>query len=148
MHLCPADRSTIVPFVSASSRSAPELGGEGAGGEYQLQKGFGWTNGVALDLLLDYGADKDFNIETLLKTDYLLPEMVSHREDRPARTDEWGWVSARMCFSSSISGSSCRSRCLGSVICRAQAAFVDVSPMLPPHSPHTVSRPPADNLDG
>uniref|UniRef100_A0AC34PUN2 Trehalase n=2 Tax=Panagrolaimus sp. JU765 TaxID=591449 RepID=A0AC34PUN2_9BILA len=29
----------------------------GGGGEYELQEGFGWTNGVILDLLLKYGND-------------------------------------------------------------------------------------------
>jgi alpha,alpha-trehalase len=32
-----------------------ELGAIGSGGEYQVQKGFGWTNGVVLDLLAKYG---------------------------------------------------------------------------------------------
>lgn len=27
----------------------------GGGGEYEVQEGFGWTNGVILDLLLSYG---------------------------------------------------------------------------------------------
>lgn len=27
----------------------------GSGGEYEVQEGFGWTNGVILDLLLTYG---------------------------------------------------------------------------------------------
>ena len=35
---------------------ALERGKEGAGGEYEVQKGFGWTNGVALILLEQYGA--------------------------------------------------------------------------------------------
>jgi hypothetical protein len=30
-------------------------GGYGGGGEYELQLGFGWTNGVILDLLVKYG---------------------------------------------------------------------------------------------
>nr|BAH28889.1 trehalase [Polypedilum vanderplanki] len=34
---------------------ATELGGHGGGGEYEVQKGFGWTNGVILDLLDRYG---------------------------------------------------------------------------------------------
>ena len=32
------------------------LGGHGGGGEYEVQKGFGWSNGVVLDLLERYGA--------------------------------------------------------------------------------------------
>ena len=34
---------------------ATELGGHGGGGEYEVQMGFGWTNGVILDLLDHYG---------------------------------------------------------------------------------------------
>lgn len=34
---------------------ATEMGGHGGGGEYEIQTGFGWTNGVALDLLSMYG---------------------------------------------------------------------------------------------
>lgn len=34
---------------------ATELGGHGGGGEYEVQKGFGWSNGVILDLLDRYG---------------------------------------------------------------------------------------------
>jgi alpha,alpha-trehalase len=34
---------------------ANELGGHGGGGEYEIQTGFGWTNGVVLDLLAMYG---------------------------------------------------------------------------------------------
>jgi alpha,alpha-trehalase len=30
---------------------------QGGGGEYELQEGFGWTNGVILDLLMTYGHD-------------------------------------------------------------------------------------------
>lgn len=32
----------------------------GGGGEYEVQEGFGWTNGVILDLLLTYGPDLNF----------------------------------------------------------------------------------------
>jgi alpha,alpha-trehalase len=35
---------------------ATEAGGHGGGGEYDIQKGFGWSNGVVLDLLNRYGA--------------------------------------------------------------------------------------------
>ena len=34
-----------------------EPGVGGGGGEYVPQVGFGWTNGVALDLLRKYGAE-------------------------------------------------------------------------------------------
>lgn len=35
--------------------SALELGGHGGGGEYEVQLGFGWSNGVVMDLLSKYG---------------------------------------------------------------------------------------------
>lgn len=35
---------------------ATEFGASGSGGEYEVQKGFGWSNGVILDLLNRYGA--------------------------------------------------------------------------------------------
>lgn len=35
---------------------ATEFGGTGSGGEYEVQTGFGWTNGVILDFLNRYGA--------------------------------------------------------------------------------------------
>jgi alpha,alpha-trehalase len=78
---------------------APVLGGAGAGGEYQLQKGFGWTNGVALHLLVRYGMRPEFQLERLLETDYPFAHM---------------------------------------------AAFVDVSPMLPPHPPVTITSSPIE----
>ena len=33
-----------------------KFGGAGGGGEYEVQIGFGWTNGVVLDLLRQYGS--------------------------------------------------------------------------------------------
>lgn len=36
---------------------ATALGGHGTGGEYEVQLGFGWTNGVILDLLDQYPAE-------------------------------------------------------------------------------------------
>lgn len=123
-----------------SSRSAPELGGEGAGGEYTLQKGFGWTNGVALDLLLDYGSDKDFTLESLLRANYLLPEMVRGGKQAGTFAIHFAARFSRCTFSLSLP-------LFDFVVRRGQAAFVDVSPMLPPHPPHTVTRPPADTLN-
>lgn len=35
--------------------SAEELGGHGGGGEYDVQKGFGWTNGVIIEFLARFG---------------------------------------------------------------------------------------------
>ncbi|XP_037033248.1 trehalase-like isoform X4 [Bradysia coprophila] len=42
-------------FVMYEKYSALELGGHGGGGEYDIQIGFGWTNGVIMDLLAKYG---------------------------------------------------------------------------------------------
>lgn len=44
-----------VLFCVFTQYSADELGGYGGGGEYQVQAGFGWTNGVILDFLQMYG---------------------------------------------------------------------------------------------
>jgi len=55
---------------------APEVGGLGAGGEYELQKGFGWTNGVALELLQRYGAREDFTLERISTIDYPYAKMA------------------------------------------------------------------------
>jgi alpha,alpha-trehalase len=35
--------------------NAEEVGGHGGGGEYGVQLGFGWSNGVVLDFLNKYG---------------------------------------------------------------------------------------------
>lgn len=37
--------------------SAEELGGFGGGGEYDIQLGFGWSNGVIMQFLGEYGHD-------------------------------------------------------------------------------------------
>ena len=34
---------------------ATVFGGHGGGGEYEIQEGFGWTNGVIMELLRKYG---------------------------------------------------------------------------------------------
>jgi alpha,alpha-trehalase len=36
---------------------ATEFGSSGGGGEYEVQRGFGWSNGVIFDLLDKYGID-------------------------------------------------------------------------------------------
>lgn len=48
---------SIVKHHATSFRqyAADELGGYGGGGEYQVQAGFGWSNGVILDFLQMYG---------------------------------------------------------------------------------------------
>ncbi len=38
---------------------AAGVGAPGQGGEYQVVAGFGWTNGVALSLLEQYGWQKE-----------------------------------------------------------------------------------------
>lgn len=41
-------------------------GGHGGGGEYEVQLGFGWSNGLVMDLLDKYG-------DRLTAEDYFLP---------------------------------------------------------------------------
>jgi len=132
---------------------APELGGEGAGGEYVNQKGFGWTNGVALDLLVDYGRDPDFTLDAMLKRTYLLPEMVRREADRERHASQCKvrgemrdagrlapsgpWLSSHSSF---LPSAALPWFCLSVSLLlpsSVQAAFVDVSPMLPPHAPLT-----------
>ncbi|KRY87377.1 Trehalase [Trichinella pseudospiralis] len=48
--------------------------GIGGGGEYTVQEGFGWTNGVILDLLLTYGEE--------LKKEGPYPNYAIHRKKR------------------------------------------------------------------
>jgi len=42
-------------FLNVFCRFVFRVGIPGHGGEYQVQEGFGWTNGVALYLLKKYG---------------------------------------------------------------------------------------------
>lgn len=37
--------------------NAETFGGHGGGGEYGVQKGFGWTNGVIIEFLNKYGSE-------------------------------------------------------------------------------------------
>ena len=37
--------------------NANQLGKEGGGGEYSVQKGFGWTNGVLVEFICAFGDD-------------------------------------------------------------------------------------------
>lgn len=55
----------------------------GGGGEYEVQEGFGWTNGVILDLLLTYGPDLNFKSDndTSLKPE---EERVCHQGNEVA----------------------------------------------------------------
>lgn len=47
--------------------SADELGGYGGGGEYTVQAGFGWSNGVILDFLKMYGSQLSSTAAGLIK---------------------------------------------------------------------------------
>lgn len=42
-------------FLFFLQYSAETLGGHGNGGEYDVQIGFGWTNGVIIEYLAKYG---------------------------------------------------------------------------------------------
>ncbi len=42
-------------IVACLQYDATVSGGHGGGGEYEVQLGFGWSNGVILDLLDKYG---------------------------------------------------------------------------------------------
>lgn len=48
--------------------SAVKSGQYGGGGEYDIQTGFGWTNGVALHLLDKYGDKLSSTDEQLLES--------------------------------------------------------------------------------
>lgn len=52
-------RSNYIAYVETDGMYekyiATEFGAIGGGGEYVVQKGFGWTNGVILDFLYHYG---------------------------------------------------------------------------------------------
>ncbi|XP_031633665.1 trehalase isoform X3 [Contarinia nasturtii] len=54
-------RSNFIAYKSTRAMfekySAEESGGYGGGGEYEIQLGFGWSNGVILQLLSEYGQD-------------------------------------------------------------------------------------------
>lgn len=44
-------------------------GGHGGGGEYEVQLGFGWTNGVIMDLVHRYG--DDLRLEESIPEEYV-----------------------------------------------------------------------------
>ncbi|XP_058459133.1 trehalase isoform X2 [Malaya genurostris] len=52
-------RSNYIAFNETKAMfekyNAEELGGHGGGGEYEVQTGFGWSNGAVMDLLNKYG---------------------------------------------------------------------------------------------
>ncbi|XP_052759357.1 uncharacterized protein LOC113519591 [Galleria mellonella] len=51
-------------------------GHEGSGGEYSVQDGFGWTNGIVLELLQRYGKDLTLNDRTVPSTPYVQVQQV------------------------------------------------------------------------
>lgn len=63
----------VKPYIDLNfplQYSAEELGGYGGGGEYEIQLGFGWSNGVILQFLSEYGRDlKSTGSETHLPCD-------------------------------------------------------------------------------
>lgn len=71
--------------------SAARLGDPGFGGEYVLQKGFGWSNGVALAWSQAWGQDPRFSIEHMQSTPYLFAHMAgpvepsTHRQHPPVK---------------------------------------------------------------
>lgn len=52
-----------------SQYDATVSGGHGSGGEYEVQLGFGWSNGLVMDLLDKYG-------DRLTAEDYFMPGTV------------------------------------------------------------------------
>lgn len=52
-------------------------GGHGGGGEYELQLGFGWTNGIIMDLLDKYG-------DELRLEDYATTPVSDYQSDNVA----------------------------------------------------------------
>ena len=46
-------------FLAIVQYDVTEVGKPGHGGEYEVVEGFGWTNGVVLDLLMRYGNSLD-----------------------------------------------------------------------------------------
>lgn len=53
--LCSSQYQCVIELKLILQYSATELGGHGGGGEYNIQIGFGWTNGVIMDFLAKYG---------------------------------------------------------------------------------------------
>lgn len=53
---------------------ATEFGVSGSGGEYEVQKGFGWSNGVILDLLSRYGV----TLQSGWKTNFIVKNPPTH----------------------------------------------------------------------
>ena len=74
------------------------IGAPGGGGEYDVQLGFGWTNGVALRFLNDFGDQ--------LKAPSVTPETFRRRKSLPelqARHSDTKKYSCRVIFYSTLS---------------------------------------------
>ena len=52
-----ANREAFIKFGQMFEKMNVEKGSPGEGGEYVVQTGFGWSNGVVLDFLDEFGED-------------------------------------------------------------------------------------------
>ena len=52
-----ANREAFMKFGQMFEKMNVEKGSPGEGGEYVVQTGFGWSNGVVLDFLDEFGED-------------------------------------------------------------------------------------------
>ena len=52
-----ANRDAFIEFGQMFEKMNVEKGSPGSGGEYIVQTGFGWSNGVVLDFLNEFGED-------------------------------------------------------------------------------------------
>lgn len=74
-------------FEKYSAKSKTDIGG---GGEYDTQDGFGWTNGVALCFLTEYGdqlAEKFIRKESLKHIQKILESKVISDKENPERKE-------------------------------------------------------------
>ncbi|CBY08903.1 unnamed protein product [Oikopleura dioica] len=74
-----ANRDAFVKFGQMFEKMNVEKGSPGEGGEYIVQTGFGWSNGVVLDFLYEFGEDLQVsasstksNISKMLTTSLLM----------------------------------------------------------------------------
>jgi len=64
---------------------------KGEGGEYPVQKGFGWTNGALLDIMAKFGKELDFKelennyVQILEEISKAEPRHISKSHVRPKR---------------------------------------------------------------
>eukprot|EP00096_Caligus_rogercresseyi_P005944 TRINITY_DN2202_c0_g1_i1.p1 TRINITY_DN2202_c0_g1~~TRINITY_DN2202_c0_g1_i1.p1 ORF type:complete len:610 (-),score=156.36 TRINITY_DN2202_c0_g1_i1:484-2313(-) len=75
--------------------SVTEQGAAGGGGEYEVQEGFGWTNGVIIDFIVMFGdellEDKSEFLEGAqnLKEDVIAVFDISAGKSRPLKSKAW-----------------------------------------------------------